>query len=279
MKISCLPWGVLAHRGHDLGTYREWFEFAAHDPNLEAVDLIDGAGSLYGTPARKEESRSLKPMLDDLGLPVMMFVSHGKFAVDPIPPDEQDRFKYLVEQAVFFGAEVFRTTTGLAEPGELFRKGVMENVVSGLRWLAGLVREAGLPLIVENHHETSDEMLVICQRLADLGVRLNGEIKPAVRYHMDPYAYVQRLVPYATCYHIDNFRYDPDAKHDQDRAGRKLERAVPLDQGEIDIRRILTIIKTSGFDGWLSIEYGGFVDGFSDLGRSARFLKTTWDSM
>lgn len=281
MKISSLPWGVLSHRKYSLDAHREWFQLVAADPNIDGVDLVDGKGSLCGEPAKKKKCRSLKPVLDDLALPVMMFVSHGNFLVSPISTEEQNRFNYLIDQAQFFEAAVFRTTTGLTEPGELFRPGIMENVLSGLRWLAERVRKAGFPpLIVENNKETTDELILICERLSDLGVKLNCEIKPAFRYHMDPYVYVQRLVSYSTWYHLDNFKYTLETTwEDQDRAGRKLKRSIPLDQGEIDIRRILSIIKASGFDGWLSIEYGGNVASFDDLLRSAKFVRTVWDGL
>ena len=279
MKISCLPWGVLRQIGHTAETYSQWFRFVADDPHIDAVDLIDGSASLCGVPDRKEESRALRPMLEDLGLQVMMFVSHADFRVDKLAPEEEDRIKFLIEQAVHFDAACFRTITGLRSPGELYQAGVMENVLAGLRWLAALVRDAGLPFLIEDHHETTDEMVLLAESLADEGVRLNCEIKPAFRYHMDPYAYVERLAPYADCYHIDNFRYDTGSTHwDQDRMGRKLERAVPLQDGEIDIRRIVRIVKASGFDGWLSIEYGGLREQFDHLAASAKFVRETWDA-
>jgi len=280
VKISNLPWGVLYRAEHARATYRRWFEFAARDPHIDAIDLIDGPGSLCGAPERKAESRALKPLLADLDLPVMMFVTHVDFRVAEIAPEEKERIRFLIEQAVHFEAMYFRTVTGLRRPGELFREDVLENVVAGLRWLAGLVRDAGLPFLIENHHETTDEMVLLCEKLADLGARLNCEIKPAFRYGMDPYAFVERLTPWAGTYHIDNFKYDPDSTHwDKDRAGRKLERAVPLDRGEIDIRRVLKIVEASGFDGWLSIEYGGLVDSFDDVARSAKFVRETWDQL
>ena len=280
MRISCLPWGVLYHRHHTREAYVEWFRFVAQDPHLEGVDPIDGSGSLFGLPERREESRALKPMLDDLGLNVVMFTTHVDFRVAELAPAERDRIRFLIDQAVFFEAACYRTITGLSEPGELCRQGVMENVLAGLRWLAGLVAEAGLPLLIENHHETTDEMIVLCDALAAERVKLNVEIKPAFRYHLDPYAYAARLAPRAGCFHLDNFRYDPDTEHwDQDRAGRKLERAVALDQGEIDLGRILKIVKAAGYDGWVSIEYGGLSDGFDNLARSAAFVRRTWDAL
>ena len=280
MRISNLPWGVFHHRGHTRDAYVDWFRFTAADPNIDAVDLIDGGRSMFGLPERREESRALKAMLDDLALPVMMFVSHADFRVDELGAEEKDRLDYLIEQAVFFRAEVFRTITGLRTPGELFGEGIMENVIDGLRWLGTRVRDAGLPFVIEDHHETTDEMVLLCERLSDVDLHLNCEIKPAFRYHMDPYEYVRRLAPYSTSYHLDNFRYDESTEHwDKDRAGRKLGRAVPLDAGEIDVGRVLSIVKSSGFDGWLNIEYGGLVDGFEDVSRSAEFVRTTWDAL
>lgn len=286
MKISCLPWGILSHCAHTAEIYSEWFQFAAQNDHIEGVDPIDNAASLFGAPARKQESRALRPVLRDLGLKVVMFVTHTDFRVEKIPPKEQDRIKFLVEQAVYFDSLFFRVLTGIKVPGELFQERVLENVLAGLRWVSALTREAGLPLILENHHETTDEMLLLCESLAGkadplrplAGHCLNCEIKPPFRYGMDPNTFVKRLAPFASNYHIDNFVYDPNG-WDADRTGRKLERAIPVHKGEIDIRAILEIIKESGFDGWLSIEYGGRVASFDHIAESAAYLRETWDAL
>lgn len=278
MKISCLPWGVLSHCGHTAEIYSKWFQFAAQNEHIEGVDPIDKAPSLFGTPARKQESRALRPLLRDLGLKVVMFVTHTDFRVEKIPTEEQDRIKFLVEQAVYFDAVFFRVLTGIGVPGELFHAHVLENVLAGLRWVSSLTKEAGLPLILENHRETTDEMVLLCEAMADEGLKLNCEIKTPFRYGMNPNTFVGRLAPFASTYHIDNFTYDPNGRY-TDRAGRKLGRAVPVNRGEIDIRAILAIIRETGFDGWLSIEYGGRVDRLDDVAESAAYVRETWDAL
>ena len=244
------------------------------------MDLIDGTESLFGSPVRKDESREFKPVLRDLNLPVVMFVSHVDLRSEETTRLARESLKHLIDQAVFFGASYFRVITGVRSPGGLFEPGVMENVLEGLRWCLSATAEAGLPLLLENHHETTDELMTLCRMLGGEGLRLNCEIKPPFRYNMDPQAFVERLIPFAETYHIDNFSYadGPDLA-DGDRAGRSLDRAVPVQEGEIDVRSILSAIKTSGFDGWLSIEYGGPVDHFDHVAESAAWIRSTWDSL
>ncbi|MBI4027425.1 MAG: sugar phosphate isomerase/epimerase [Verrucomicrobia bacterium] len=293
MKISSLPWGILSHCRHSDAIYRKGFSFAAQ--HLDGMDLIDNEGSLFGAPERQAESRPFRVLHNDLGLKIVMFVTHTDFRAETIPSKEMERLKFLLEQAVYFKAMFFRVLTGTKTPGELFQKRVMENVLSGLRWMLSLTKAAGIPLLLENHHETTDELILLCNALplspprgggrqgdlahdANDGLRLNCEIKPPFRYGMDPLRFVERLTPYAACYHIDNFVYHPDG-WDQDRTGRKLERAIPINQGEIDIQAVLAIIKKSGFDAWFSIEYGGRVDHFDHIAESAAYLRTTWERL
>lgn len=280
MNITSLPWGIFSHNRQSRDIYARWFRFAAEDPNFEGVDLIDGPQTLFGDPARKAESREVGRILADLRLKVVMFVSHTDLRVKKTPTEEQDRVKYLIEQAVHFRAQYFRVLTGIKKPGELFQADVMENVFQGIEWCLQLTAGCGLPLLLENHHETTDELLTICEAFKGKGLRMNCEIKPPFRYHMDPQTFVERLIPFAETYHIDNFRYCPSGcGTDEDRAGRRLDRAVPVQEGEINVRAILSAIKASGFDGWLSIEYGGAVDEFRDVAASASFVRETWESL
>lgn len=280
MKIASLPWGVFSHNGQSRDIYAKWFRFAAEDPNLEGVDLIDGPHSLFGDPSRKLESREVGRALPDLGLEVVMFVSHTDLRGKEMSAQEQDRVKYLVEQAVHFHAQYFRVLTGIKRPGELFEPEVMENVLRGLEWCRRVTAECGLPLLLENHHETTDELVTICQAFKGGGLMMNCEIKPPFRYGMDPQTFVERLIPFAGTYHIDNFKYCPSGcGTDADRAGRCLERTVPVQAGEINVRGILSAIVASGFDGWLSIEYGGPVDEFWHVAESASFVRDTWESL
>ena len=166
MKISTLPWGILSHGGHSAEVYHRWLEFAGANPHVGGVDLIDGTGSLFGTPSRKKESRRFKVAIDDRGLNVVMLVSHTDFRDDAVGEAEESRIAYLIDQAAFFGATYFRVLTGISRPGDLFGPGIMENVVRGLGWCAGLVQDAGLRPILENHHETTDELLTLMTALA-----------------------------------------------------------------------------------------------------------------
>lgn len=275
MNITALPWGIFCHNSQSREIHERWFRFAGNNPDIEGVDLMDGEQTLFGTPARQKESREFQAILNGLGLKVVMFVSHADLRVEEVPAQEQDRLKYLIEQAVYFKAKYFRVITGLQKPGELFQAGIMENVFHWLNWCLDLTDDAGLPLLLENHHETTDELVTICEVFKKRGLRMNCEVKPPFRYNMNPNTFVGRLIPFAETYHLDNFSYHPDGR-DSDRTGRNLERAVSLQNGEIDIRSMLSMIKSSGFNGWLSIEYGGYADKFEHIAESASFVRKVW---
>lgn len=255
--------------------YSRWFRYAAENPHLDGVDLMDRVQP-FGFPDKKEEIREMRILLKKLELPVVIFTTHPDFRQYPLSGEEKDKMKFLVEEAAEFDALYLRVMTWTRSPGELLRPNILENVISGLQWAADLAGSAGLPLVIENHHETSDEIITLLEALKNL--KLNLDIKSCFRYNLDPYLYTERLLPYASTFHLDNFVYDQEG-WDSDRCGKKLKREIPLDKGEIDIRKILTMIKGSGFDGWLSIEYGGKVDNFDDVGISAEYVRKTWNSI
>ena len=51
---------------------------------------------------------------------------------------------------------------------------------------------------------------------------------------------------------------------------------VALDEGDLDVADFLHIIKGTGYDGWISIEFGA--THWEKIIRSKQFIKKVWES-
>jgi sugar phosphate isomerase/epimerase len=67
--------------------------------------------------------------------------------------------------------------------------------------------------------------------------------------------------------HAKNFKESPDGWISD----------VALDEGVNDVRAMLAKVKASGYDDWISLEFGGPTR--EKVRRSAKFVRTAWASL
>jgi inosose dehydratase len=80
----------------------------------------------------------------------------------------------------------------------------------------------------------------------------------------DPVASVKKNLPYASMVHVKDFYLRPEHQNPgegwfQTASGNYLRGAI-AGQGDIDLKTILKIVKASGYDGYLSLEFEGMED-------------------
>ena len=64
--------------------------------------------------------------------------------------------------------------------------------------------------------------------------------------------------------HVDNFRQTPSG----------WDRSLPAFAGDVDVERLLLGLRSHGYDGWLSVEYGGKEIGH--VFQSVEWLRRLW---
>jgi sugar phosphate isomerase/epimerase len=66
--------------------------------------------------------------------------------------------------------------------------------------------------------------------------------------------------------------------HCSDRVGPGTYLHAPAGEGIVDFPAILSLLQTSGYDGWLSAEYNG-PEGLDGLTRALGYIRTTWEQV
>ncbi|MFT4033274.1 MAG: sugar phosphate isomerase/epimerase family protein [Siphonobacter sp.] len=160
----------------------------------------------------------------------------------------ENHYKW-VEAAKFLGCKTIRVNAA----GQGAAEEVMKNAIDGLGRLSEFAAKTGINVIVENHggYSSNGQWLSSvmkgvnmknCGTLPDFGnfciKRVPGSAECAEEY--DRYKGTQELMPFAKGVSAKTYNFDAEGN------------CV-----ETDYRRIMEIVKKSGFKGYVGIEYEG----------------------
>ena len=137
--------------------------------------------------------------------------------------------------------------------------------------LCDYAAEKGLHIVMENHGffiNGSDRVLSLIEALNRPNLKMTVDVGNFLCVDEDPVAAVKKCLPYAEMIHLKDFyiRKKEQLPDQTDmfncNLGRWFEtmggkRGAILGQGDMDIWEILRMIKHSGFDGYISLEFEG----------------------
>jgi sugar phosphate isomerase/epimerase len=181
-----------------------------------------------------------------------------------------------IEVAAALGATCVRITAGQAHPQIARREGI-RWVVEAVRPLLDHAARHRVFLAFENHYkdyfwdypdfaQRAETFLAIVHALSPHGLRVNYDTSNQVMIGEDPFAVlaeIQDLVVHVHC---------------SDRVGPGTYLHAPAGEGVVDFPAIFNLLKTSGYDGWLSAEYNG-PEGLDGLRRALGYIRATWDQV
>lgn len=272
MKISSLPWGCVGRKEARPITILDWLDMAAG--RLDGVEIMD-QWFMPGAPM-EDVDRALmagvQRRLGELPLEVSAFINHGPH----VWKDERrnrieiDKVRFFMDWARELRTKVFRVTTALADPKEgLTEAEGRERFCGMIDLLLPEAKARGMVIGLEEHvglAGTVAKIEPILARLPDPAFGFAFDMKNTLREGESPLVILEkpRVMDRVLYVHVDNFRPTP--------AG--WERSVTVDAGEVDIRRLVLGLKAHGYDGWLSIEYGG--TRVEQVFHSVEWLRALW---
>ncbi|CAM3709536.1 MULTISPECIES: sugar phosphate isomerase/epimerase family protein [Paenibacillus] len=197
------------------------------------------------------------------------FVQESKEAFDA----EMERVKRHVDTVHRLGIKHMRhDVTAFTLPPE--KTGIdyvedhIEQIVNGCRQIADYAARYGITTTIENHGvsvQASDRVQRVLMAVDRPNFKTTLDIGNFLCVDEQPLVGVKRNLPYASLIHVKDFYYRP---YDQDPGGGRwfrtshgnYLRGAIFGQGDLDVRRILRLIKESGYDGFITLEFEGMED-------------------
>ncbi|XAS67397.1 sugar phosphate isomerase/epimerase family protein [Micrococcaceae bacterium Sec5.7] len=253
---------------------------ALADGRLGVADLVDwaadaGAGHLEladaGLGADLSESPALRTAVTERaaerGMELGNYVVGADFS-GPDAPAEVARIRKHLDAAAELGITRFRHDVvpwGWQPADHREFREACDAVVPACRELADYAADLGITTSVENHgmaFNLSERLLALVHAVDRENFRITLDIGNFLCLDEAPEAAIPRLLPYASIVHLKDFyirRSAPGAGWLKTAAGNYIQGSV-FGLGDLDMERIAGIIRDSGYDGPLSIEYEGRED-------------------
>ncbi|MEK4508517.1 sugar phosphate isomerase/epimerase family protein [Paenibacillus sp. FSL K6-2524] len=140
----------------------------------------------------------------------------------------------------------------------------LDRIAVACQRIADHAKQYGIITSVENHGyyvQASDRVQALLHAVNRPNFKTTLDVGNFVCVDEDPISAVKKNIPFASMVHIKDFYIRPAHRNPGDgwfpSASGNFLRGAISGQGDLDLWEILRIVKQSGYDGYLSIEYEG----------------------
>jgi sugar phosphate isomerase/epimerase len=188
---------------------------------------------------------------------------HPSF-IEPEPNYRQvriDHTKRALDLCAFLGAPHITTEPGgPIAPGQS-RQDAIDLFVEVLKPLAQHAHDKGVLLLIEPEPEllleTTDQYLEVAERLNAPSIGLNFDVGHAFCVREDLPRAIAKLAPHIRHYHLEDI------------AATRVHHHLVPGTGAIDFKAVVSAIRATGYDGWLTVELYPFLDDPDTAARQA----------
>jgi sugar phosphate isomerase/epimerase len=272
---------------------RVWAWLAAH--GFDGIDLGETWFNFYEAP--DEEIAALGREVRDFGLEIGGLTVLRKIITPPanthVQVENRHKLRRAVHAAGLAGAPLVNMSIspqpwevgvreqdlrGQADPVASSRRAQDNDYTHAAEFLEALSIEAeslhvGLTLELHQNSivDTADSMLLLLERINRPTVKANPDLGNFYFAYATPEGawedVLRKLAPHSDFWHVKNIQrvYVESESH-------AYLLNAPLDEGMIDYRRAVALMKEGGFDGYISIEMASAGDPFACILAGKRYL-------
>lgn len=240
---------------------------------------IDGAN----LEEQKANARAIRAEADRVGIDVVAYAIGANLYKDTEEERaaEVARLKAEVDIAALLGVKVMRHdvcyTLGKKGPARSF-DGMLPYIADSARKVTEYAETVGIRTCSENHGyiaQDSDRMERLFNTVNHDNYGLLVDIGNFICVDEDTSLAVSRVAPYAVHAHVKDMmiREIPVGPCRNMTRGGKYFAGVVVGEGDIPIKRNLSILKRAGYEGYLTVEYEGKEDCIAGVARGLANLK------
>lgn len=250
----------------------------ANRAGAEGVELLD-----FFYTDREAERPLIKEALAETGLPVPIFSVAQNFAKTDasLREAELDKIKFGVDEAIFYGAGVVRVFAGDVAEGITFVQ-AREWIIEGLTAASVYAHSKGIRLALENHGKLAGRGDQVAGIIADVrrlsgndALGANPDTGNFLLVNQPSHEAIAHVANLAYMVHFKDFAQAPEGHEGFAYSALDRSRFVgtAVGEGQVELEKCLTELKSAGFAGWLSVEYEGEEDPFTAVPRSIENAK------
>jgi len=240
---------------------------------IEFIDLDPPEGT-----TEEEYAKQLKAESERVDLPIIAYTISANLLSDKGLEAEIERVCKKIDVAEILGAKCLRHDAAWSMPTETkccqgFEQ-ILPILVEGCSRITEYAAKKGITTMIENHG-------FFCQDSERVEKIVNGVANPNFGVLIDIGNFccadeesnkaVGRLAPYAKHVHAKDFHIksgnglNPGKGFFKSRGGNYLRGSI-IGHGDIPVYQCIQILKASGYDGWISVEFEGMekcIDGIT----------------
>ncbi|MFC4101212.1 sugar phosphate isomerase/epimerase family protein [Paenibacillus xanthanilyticus] len=234
------------------------------DQGAEHVEIVPVGFELAGN---LELADAIREKATARGIAVSNYAIGANFAVDTEEAyrAEIERVKAEVDLAARLGVKLMRHDVARSDDTSIRHfNAVLGKLAAACGEIADYAAAYGMTTSVENHGyfvQASDRVQALVQAVNRPNFRTTLDIGNFVCVDEDPVAAVRNNLPYASMVHVKDFYRRPSYRNPgegwfQSASGSYLRGAI-AGHGDLDLAESLRLIKRSGYDGYVSLEFEG----------------------
>ncbi|MCP1424169.1 sugar phosphate isomerase/epimerase [Paenibacillus xylanexedens] len=240
------------------------------DQGGEHVEIVPMGFSLIDNPELIDE---IKAVAKEVGIDISNYAIGANFAVqedaEALEQEIQNVMRH-VDVAAALGVKLMRHDVAFrpAPEGSVAQFEIdLPVLVKACQRIADYAAGFGITTSVENHGyyvQSSERIQRLLHETARSNFKTTLDVGNFLCVDEDPVSAVKNNIPYASIVHAKDFYWRPSYRNPgegwfQTSHGNYLRGAI-VGQGDIDMPEVFRVLKQSGYDGYISVEFEGMED-------------------
>ena len=269
MKLAVSTYSLSQWRAASGASLEDCLDWLADDAGVPGVEFAGLDEKATANPVKR--AGELRAYAEKKGLTVAGYCV-GAELIGPAKAVKEtiDRVKGDVDVAAAFGVKSMRhdVTRGFdaykAYKGPTTVAAAIKLVAPAIREIADYAQERGVITTLENHGfymQAPDRVEKLLNTVNHPNFRLTIDMGNFLCVDADPVAAVEQMAKYAVMAHVKDFHVKPKKQAPPSgwfHTPKSIAlRGAIVGHGAIDVPKQLKLLKKSGYDGWLSLEFEG----------------------
>jgi len=231
---------------------------------FEGVEIADVGDLGHEIRARADD---LRRQSIEYGLPICAYLTSADFIENGVDAEAR-RLRAEVETTVRLGASMMRHDACWSVDPSMRFEDVLPELVDGYRRVTEFAAGLGVHTMIENHGFFVQDSARVKAVVAGVDHHNFGwlvDIGNFLCVDEDPLSAVAVAAPFAMHAHAKDFHIRPNSRPAPargwltTRGGNHLRGAI-FGHGNMDTKGCIDILRRSGYDGWISLEFEGMED-------------------